>query len=124
MKLMSSVETSRDGSDAIVIVPNQLDFSQMELQIEWASKDASDAIVILPDQKNCTHSEEASGIIVINTNASSFGCFIMVVVLCAMDSCISQYKMLCWNVRGLNNYEKHEDIRKVISSLKPDLLYI
>jgi exonuclease III len=32
--------------------------------------------------------------------------------------------MLCWNVRGLNNHVKQEDIRQVISSLKPDLLCI
>jgi hypothetical protein len=49
MKLLSPVEATRDASDDIVIVPNQLDFSQMEHQIEWASKDALDAIVILPD---------------------------------------------------------------------------
>jgi hypothetical protein len=45
----------------------------VELQIEGASKDALDAIFIFPDQKNCTHSEEASGIIVINTSANFLG---------------------------------------------------
>jgi exonuclease III len=37
-----------------------------------------------------------------------------------MDNAIQNYKILSWNVRGLNNPAKREDVRQVISSLKPD----
>jgi exonuclease III len=40
--------------------------------------------------------------------------------MCSMDNAIQNYKILSWNVRGLNNPAKREDVRQVISSLKPD----
>jgi endonuclease/exonuclease/phosphatase family metal-dependent hydrolase len=41
-----------------------------------------------------------------------------------MDNVIQNYKILSWNVRGLNNPTKREDVRQVISTLKPDLIYL
>jgi exonuclease III len=39
-----------------------------------------------------------------------------------MLSVIHQYKMLSWNVRGLNNQANQEDIRQVINMFNPYLI--
>jgi exonuclease III len=41
-----------------------------------------------------------------------------------MDNPIQHFKFLCWNVRGLNNQAKQEDLRQIINIFKPDLLCI
>jgi DNA phosphorothioation-dependent restriction protein DptG len=33
-----------------------------------------------------------------------------------------QYKILSWNVRGLNNSTKQEDVKQIINSVKPDIV--
>jgi exonuclease III len=40
----------------------------------------------------------------------------------SMDNTIQNYKILSWNVRGLNNPAKREDVRQAISSFKADLI--
>jgi exonuclease III len=39
-----------------------------------------------------------------------------------MDMLNYGYKFLSWNVRGLDNTAKQEDVKQIISFLKPDLL--
>jgi exonuclease III len=39
-----------------------------------------------------------------------------------MDALKPCYKILSWNVHGLNNVAKREEVKQVISLLKPDLL--
>jgi exonuclease III len=39
-----------------------------------------------------------------------------------MDNVVQQYKMLNWNIRGLNNKAKQEDIRHVINMFNPDVI--
>jgi exonuclease III len=53
----------------------------------------------------------------------SFMCMLLLVAcLLLMDSAIHQYKMLSWNVKGLNSHAKQGDIRQVINNLRPDLV--
>jgi exonuclease III len=39
-----------------------------------------------------------------------------------MDSDQNCYKILSWNVRGLNSSAKQKDVRQIISTHKPDLV--
>jgi exonuclease III len=39
-----------------------------------------------------------------------------------MDIVLQQYKMLSWNVRGLNNGVKQDDVRHSISSYRRDIV--
>jgi exonuclease III len=41
-----------------------------------------------------------------------------------MEEVNLSYKILSWNVRGLNNRAKQEDVRQTVSMLKPDLICI
>ena len=41
-----------------------------------------------------------------------------------MDSEATNYKMLSWNVRRLNNLAKCEDVNQIVSILKADLVCI
>jgi endonuclease/exonuclease/phosphatase family metal-dependent hydrolase len=39
-----------------------------------------------------------------------------------MDALKLCYKVLSWNVRGLNSREKQEEVRQVVSLMQPDLI--
>jgi exonuclease III len=39
-----------------------------------------------------------------------------------MDDPYLNFKFLSWNVRGLNNATKQEDVKQVVNSIKPDLI--
>jgi endonuclease/exonuclease/phosphatase family metal-dependent hydrolase len=39
-----------------------------------------------------------------------------------VDNLIKQFKMLSWNVRGLNSCAKQEDVKQIITIIKPDIL--
>jgi exonuclease III len=40
----------------------------------------------------------------------------------AMDNLSQHYKFFSWNVRGLNNVAKQEEVRQVINTVKPNLI--
>jgi exonuclease III len=41
-----------------------------------------------------------------------------------MDHLMQNYKIMSWNVRGLNNPALQEDVKQVISTFNPDLIYL
>jgi DNA phosphorothioation-dependent restriction protein DptG len=43
------------------------------------------------------------------------------VLWCSMDSLNFLYKILSWNVRGMNCLAKQEDIKQIVGVFKPDL---
>jgi endonuclease/exonuclease/phosphatase family metal-dependent hydrolase len=47
---------------------------------------------------------------------------LLVSCLLLMDSALHQYKLLSWNIRGLNSHAKQGDIRQVINNLRIDLI--
>lgn len=49
-------------------------------------------------------------------------CFTVVYPIILMDSLNQKYKILSWNVRGMNNSAKRENIKHVISLNRPDIV--
>lgn len=46
----------------------------------------------------------------------------MVVSVFFMDSALQNYQFMTWNVRGLNNPAKQEEVKQVISIVRPDIV--
>lgn len=49
-------------------------------------------------------------------------CFTVVYLAILIDSYNQNYKILSWNVRGMNNSAKREDIKHMISLNRPDIV--
>jgi hypothetical protein len=42
----------------------------------------------------------------------------------AMDNTHHNYKVLSWNVRGMNNPARQEDLRQITAQFSPDIAFI
>jgi exonuclease III len=42
----------------------------------------------------------------------------------AMDNTHHNYKVLSWNVRGMNNPARQEDLRQITAQFSPDIVFI
>jgi hypothetical protein len=41
-----------------------------------------------------------------------------------MDSVTHQYKIMSWNIRGMNNSARQEDLKQIVTTFQPDLICI